>query len=102
MYVAVLTQKALLDRLLAEQRITSEAREVVRNHMATTHCRVEDALVETGALDEAFLLKWLAATHRTRFVSSERLERAEVERSVLALLPQRMAEEHLIFPVSRS
>jgi response regulator RpfG family c-di-GMP phosphodiesterase len=97
--VPVLSQTALLDRLVAEQRIGLEAREAVRLHVETNQCRVEDALVETGALDEGFLLKWLAATHRTRFVSSERLERADVERSVLAMVPQRLAEERLIFPV---
>jgi len=90
---------ALLDRLLAEQRITDRAREVVLNHLSSTQCRVEDALVETGVLPEAFLLKWLASQHHTRFVSTERLERAEVERAVLAMVPQRIAEKHLIFPV---
>jgi response regulator RpfG family c-di-GMP phosphodiesterase len=89
----------LLDRLLAEQRITPQAREVVLNHVTATQCRMEDALVETGVLPEAFLLKWLASLHHTRFVSTERLERAEVERAVLAMVPQHIAEKHLLFPV---
>jgi response regulator RpfG family c-di-GMP phosphodiesterase len=89
----------LLERLLAERRISPQQREAVAAYVDTNHCRVEDALIETGALDEGFLLKWLAALHKTRFVSTEKLAKAEIERGTLALVPRVLAERHALFPV---
>jgi hypothetical protein len=82
----------MLDRLLAEKRITAQQRDAVIAYADTNHCRVEDALVESAALEESFLLKWLAALHKTRFVSTEKLAKAEIDRSMLSLVPRALAE----------
>jgi hypothetical protein len=85
--VTSVAKNQLLDRLLAEKRITAPQREAVLAYMDTNRCRVEDALIETGVIEEGLLLKWLAALHKTRFVSTEKLAKAEIERSTLAMLP---------------
>ena len=89
----------LLDRLLSERRISAPQRDAVLAHMEANQCRVEEALIEAGALDESTLLKWLAALHKTRFVSTEKLAKAEIERSLLTLVPRALAERHMLFPI---
>jgi response regulator RpfG family c-di-GMP phosphodiesterase len=90
---------ALLERLLAERRITAQQQQRVLAYAQAEGVRVEDALVECGVLDELALLKWLAAYYKLPFVSTEKLGRADVERSTLALIPRALAEKHLVFPV---
>jgi putative nucleotidyltransferase with HDIG domain len=97
--VSSAAKNPLLDRLLAEKRITAQQRDAVVAYAGTNHSRVEDALIETGTLEEAFLLKWLAALHKTRFVSTEKLAKVELDRSLLSLVPRALAEKHGLFPV---
>ena len=42
--------------------------------------RIEEALLEVDALDEVTLLKYLAALYKTRFVSTEKLAKADIDR----------------------
>ena len=93
------SKNQLLDRLLADRRITAQQRDAVVAYVAANQCRVEDALIETAAMDEALLLKWLAAFHKTRFVSTEKLAKADIERSTLALITRALAERLGVFPV---
>jgi response regulator RpfG family c-di-GMP phosphodiesterase len=97
--VSSAAKNPLLDRLLAERRISPQQRDAIAAYVDTNHCRVEDALIETGTLEESFLLKWLAALHKTRFVSTEKLAKAEIERSTLTMVPRSLAEKHGLFPV---
>lgn len=92
-------KKALLERLLAERKVSREQCQAVLEHAVAVEGRIEDALVETGALDEAALLAWLAAIYQTRFVPTEKLAKAEIDRSVLALVPRDLAERLSVFPV---
>ena len=50
-------------------------------------------------LDEAELLKFLANTYRTRFVSSEKLAKAQIDRETLEKVPSKLAEQCTAFPV---
>src|SRR5688572_516118 len=61
--------------------------------------RIEDALIESGAIDEVELLKFLAALYRTRFVSSEKLAKAHIDRATLEKVPKKLAEQAVVFPV---
>jgi response regulator RpfG family c-di-GMP phosphodiesterase len=97
--VAQIPKKALLDRLLAETRITAEQYQSVRTYAERSEVRYEDALIDAGVMDEASLLKWLAALYKTRFVSTEKLSKAEIERGTLSLIQRPFAERHLVFPV---
>lgn len=97
--VSSAAKNPLLDRLLAEKRITAQQRDAAVAYAEQNHCRIEDALIESAALEESFLLKWLAALHKTRFVSTEKLSRADIDRSLLSLVPRALAEKHGLFPV---
>jgi len=44
-------------------------------------------------------LKYLASLHRTRFVSTERLSKADIDRATLDKVPKKLAERLVIVPV---
>lgn len=92
-------KRAILERLLAERKVTREQCQHALEHAAATESRVEDALIETGAVDEEALLTSLAAHYQTRFVTTNKLARAEIERAVLSLIPREVAERLCAFPV---
>ena len=89
----------LLERLVAEQLITREQQEAALNLIARSGDRVEEVLIEMKALEEAKLLKFLASLHRTRFVSTEKLAKAEIDRVTLDKVPKKLAERECVFPV---
>jgi response regulator RpfG family c-di-GMP phosphodiesterase len=61
--------------------------------------RVEECIIELGFVTEADLLKALANLRKARFVTTEKLAKAEIEKSTLDLIPKRFAEQALLFPV---
>lgn len=89
----------LLDRMVADGVITAEQQEAAHNFVQRTGERVEEALLEVNALDEAALLKWLASHYRTRFVSTEKLAKADIDRVTLDKVPKKIAERDNVFPV---
>jgi response regulator RpfG family c-di-GMP phosphodiesterase len=92
-------QRGLADRLFAEGRITKDQYDTATSHQRRTSCRIEDALVDTDALTEQDLLKLLAATYQVRFVSTEKLAKADIDRSTLEKVPRRLAERLNVVPV---
>src|SRR5690349_3956380 len=52
-----------------------------------------------GIVQEEALLKALAALHHTRFVTSERLSKADIPRPTLQMVPRQVAETFGVFPV---
>jgi response regulator RpfG family c-di-GMP phosphodiesterase len=89
----------LLERLVQEKLISAEQQEATLNVIARTGERVEEALLEVKAIDEVALLKHLAAAHKTRFVSTEKLAKAEIDPTTLAKVPRKLAERSTVFPV---
>src|SRR5437868_5440903 len=89
----------LLERLLADGLISPEQQEATINYVTRTGERVEEALLDVKALEEAPLLKYLAAHHKTRFVSTEKLAKADIDRLTLEKVPRKLAERETIFPV---
>jgi response regulator RpfG family c-di-GMP phosphodiesterase len=89
----------LLERLVAEKLVTPEQQEAVLNVIARTGDRAEEALLDLKAIDELTLLKHLATTHKTRFVSTEKLAKAEIDPTTLAKVPRKLAERAGVFPV---
>lgn len=69
------------------------------HHAMRTQRRVEEAVLEIGALSEADLLKLLAERYETRFVTTERLAKSKIARRALELVPQKLAERLQIFPI---
>jgi len=89
----------LLDRLLEQGLISSEQREAALNSANSFGERVEEVLLDMNAIDEAALLKFIAAEHKTQFVSTEKLKKADIDRSTLERLPHKLAEQRNVFPV---
>lgn len=89
----------LLERLVADKLVTPEQQEAALNLAARSGDRIEEILLEMKALEEAQLLKFLASLHRTRFVSTEKLAKAEINRPTLDKVPKKLAERDCVFPV---
>src|SRR5258706_10017939 len=89
----------LLERLFADGLITAEAQEAALNLVARTGDRVEEVILELKILDEAALLKYLAALYKTRFVATEKLAKADIDRITLDKVPKKLAERDTVFPV---
>jgi response regulator RpfG family c-di-GMP phosphodiesterase len=62
--------------------------------------RIEEAIIDSGSLGELELLKFLANVYRTRFVSSEKLAKAQIDRGTLEKVPKKLAEQLTAFPVT--
>ena len=89
----------LLERLVADGLLAPEQQEAALNYMQRSGERVEEALLDLKFLEEVALLKYLAALHKTRFVSTEKLAKADIDRLTLDKVPKKLAERELIFPV---
>jgi response regulator RpfG family c-di-GMP phosphodiesterase len=89
----------LLERLVADKLVTPEQQEAALNLAARSGDRIEEVLLEMKALEEAQLLKFLASLHRTRFVTTEKLAKADVNRQTLDKVPKKLAERDCVFPV---
>jgi response regulator RpfG family c-di-GMP phosphodiesterase len=89
----------LAERLVADRVITPEQQEAALSFVQRTGERIEEALLEVNALDEATLLKYLAAHYKTRFVSTEKLAKADIDRLTLEKIPKKLAERDGVFPV---
>lgn len=89
----------ILAQLLEAGLITSAQQEAAHNQMRIVGGRVEEALLDIGAMQESALLKFLAAQKKTRFVATEKLARADIDVATLRLVPKKMAEQDVVFPV---
>lgn len=89
----------LIQRLAGEGLITSAQQEAALSQLRIMGGRVEEALLDSGVINEAALLKFIAAEHKTRFVSTEKLAKADIAVSTLQLIPKKMAEQDTVFPV---
>lgn len=89
----------VLDRMVSQGLITAEQREAALNHQQRMGGRVEEALLDVNAIDETGLLKFLASVHRTRFVTTEKLSKADIDRRTLGKIPRKLAEREGVFPV---
>ncbi|HSC88167.1 MAG TPA: response regulator, partial [Polyangiaceae bacterium] len=95
---APLNQK-LLDRMVGDRAITAEQREAALNHIQAFGDRAEEALIDTNILSEGALLKYLAAIYKTRFVSTDKLAKADIDRVTLEKVPKKLASTQGVFPV---
>jgi response regulator RpfG family c-di-GMP phosphodiesterase len=65
----------------------------------TAHQRIEDTIIELGIANEQDVLKTLATHHKTRFVSTEKLSKADINRATLEMVPRQVAETFQVYPV---
>ena len=88
-YVHPTGNPKLLQWLVQHGLLSTEQQEQARSQQRLLGGRIEEAILDTGALDEPSLLKFLANTYRTRFVSSEKLARAQIDQAILELVPKK-------------
>jgi response regulator RpfG family c-di-GMP phosphodiesterase len=91
--------KRLCEWLVRDKLLKPEQTEVVLTHVQRTGDRVEEAILELGLASEADLLKALSAQYQVYFVSSEKLAKADVNRILIDMIPQRFAEKLGVCPV---
>ena len=89
----------ILERLVADGVITPEQREAALRQTQLMDERIEEALLDVNALDEQTLLRALAAMYRTRFVSTEKLAKADIDPRALEKVPKKLADRETVFPV---
>ncbi len=89
----------LLDQMVVDGLITGEQREATLNHVQAFGDRVEEALIDNEIVGEAALLKYLAGIYKTRFVSTEKLSKADIDQVTLQKIPKKLAVAHAVFPV---
>ncbi len=91
--------RSVLDILASNGIIGEDDLKAIQEYVLSTGERVEEAIVDLAILDEADLLKHLAAHHKTRFVTTDGLQRAVVPRATLEMIPRRVAETFGVCPV---
>lgn len=89
----------ILDKLRDEGRIDAIRYESLYHQSKRSGDPVQDALVDSGTMSEADMLKFVAAIYQTRFVSTERLAKADLDRQLLDLVPRKVAERLGCVPV---
>src|SRR6186713_2976714 len=89
----------LAEWLVTGGLISAEQREKVLSQQQLLGGRIEEAILDLGALGELELLKFLANTFRTRFVSTEKLAKAQIDHAILERVPKKLAEQCTAFPV---
>jgi HD-GYP domain-containing protein (c-di-GMP phosphodiesterase class II) len=88
------------DRLVAAGLVTREAVQQALEQQRLTGHRLGDSLVEMGLLGESVLLRFLASELKTRYVSAEKLSRAQIPSELLDRVPVRLAEAHHFLPLA--
>ena len=89
----------LLDGMVTQQLITAEQRESVLSVVHSLGERFEETLLDRNIVDEAQLLRFLATQNQTRFVSSDKLSKASIDRALLQKVPHKFAEQRTVFPI---
>lgn len=89
----------LLRALVAEGAVSQSDAEQAELFAKRRRVHVEEALLESGLMDEGQLLRFQAALYRTYFVSTKKLSLAPISDSLLRLVTQRLAARLWIFPV---
>lgn len=89
----------ILDRLLGEKKLTREQYEAVAMELRRGRQTVDEAMMDTLGLPEQEVLKALAAVYKTRFVSTERLSKAQIDRALLDMVPRKTADRYSVAPI---
>jgi len=93
------TNQRIADRLLAEKQISGDAHALALGYCNIHGGRVEDALIENEVLTEADVLRLVSTFHNTRFISTEKLYKAQIDPRIVALVPRKLADLYGVMPV---
>jgi response regulator RpfG family c-di-GMP phosphodiesterase len=91
--------KKAADILLRAGAIKREQYEAAAKYMMENGERFEEAILMLGIMQEGDLLKALATFYKTKFLSTEKLKTANINRAILNMVPKRVAEALLVCPV---
>lgn len=85
--------------MVSDGFLSQEQREAALNHIQAFGDRAEEALLEANLVQEGELLRYLANAYQTRFVSTDKLAKADIDRATLEKVPKKLAVAHAVFPV---
>ena len=89
----------LLSALVKEGAITENELHAALQ-IARRRCLfVEEVLLQMECITEADMLKYQSAWYKTQFVSTQKLSSAPIDKTLLRILPHKVAEKLLVFPV---
>lgn len=84
-----------LGKITAEQlTATLESQKAAKQHLY-----LGEMLVNEGLLAEADLLAYLAGIFNIQYISSEKLEKMTIQPNITQILPEKIAESRVIFPL---
>ncbi len=89
----------VLDRLFEAGRIDQDQYDTAVSYCHRVGVRAEEGIIQTRAMNEADFLKFLASMYKTRFVSTEKLAKANVGRALIKRIPRKVAERLLVCPI---
>ncbi|MFP6683460.1 MAG: response regulator, partial [Polyangiaceae bacterium] len=93
------TNERIAQHLLADGRISERQHAAALDHARDGEIRIEEVLLDAGAIDEPSLLESLATVHGTQFVSTKRLSRARIDKRALRQVPLNVARHLGVYPL---
>lgn len=89
----------LLKRLVSEGLISEQEMHAAHTVAQRRRMFIEEALIQMGCLSETNLLKIQANFYKTQFLSTQKLASASIDKALLKMVPQKLAERFTVFPV---
>ncbi|MBI5498769.1 MAG: DUF4388 domain-containing protein [Deltaproteobacteria bacterium] len=94
-----MAEAGLADRLLAARLIGAESHAAAVYRERTSGTPLEDYLVETGAITEDELLKFIAGSVGCQYLTTEKLRNVALARQLLDMVPAKMVEATGMVPI---
>jgi response regulator RpfG family c-di-GMP phosphodiesterase len=88
-----------LKELIAEGQISDHELRAAHTLAQRRRMFIEEVLIQTGCLSEANLLRIQANFYKTQFLSTQKLASASIDKALLKMVPQKLAERFTIFPI---
>ncbi len=95
----VAANQRLAEKLRGEGRISFEEFHQAVGYATRNQCRIEDALIELDIVEEAELLSYIGKLYGTKFVSTDKLFKAQIDPRILALVTAKTADLHGVYPL---
>lgn len=89
----------VVDRLLQGGVITPGIHKKAIEYMHNFNCHIIDAIIDSNAMEEEALIKWLAQQHKTKFVTTTKLKKAKIGQKVLQKISVDVAQKFNVFPI---
>ncbi|MBW1809933.1 MAG: response regulator [Deltaproteobacteria bacterium] len=87
------------EKLIEAGLIDQAQLDAALSHQGQTGQMLGEALLELGYISEEDFLKFLAQEFETQFVSTEKLAKAKLDPELLQMVPVKLAEQQMLFPI---